>query len=163
MADFNLTVLIGRLTDEPALRYTTNGTPCAEFSVAVNRKSGGDRQETLFLGCVAWGKTAENISRYLQKGASCLVRGFLRQESWQGRDGVKRSTIKLICEEVQFLERRQQDAPSAQPAAPPPSSASGHRYSRADIPESMNPAPPSQPPSAPDPHIEDVNVDDIPF
>ena len=169
MPDFNLTIIIGRLTSEPELRYTPNGTACTEFSVAVNRKS-GDRQDTLYLGCVAWNKLAENISRYMQKGAAILVRGYLRQESWQNRDGQKRTTIKLICDEVQFLDRRPA-ANDAPPPPPAPAPAPTNRHSRSEIPDSVYqhagqkpPQPPAQP--AADPHVEEadnINVDDIPF
>ena len=135
MPDFNLTIIIGRLTSEPELRYTPNGTACTEFSVAVNRKS-GDRQDTLYLGCVAWNKLAENISRYMQKGAAILVRGYLRQESWQNRDGQKRTTIKLICDEVQFLDRRTLARSSnGWPISLPP--AKSRRPARFLLPESL--------------------------
>ena len=166
MADFNICILAGRLTDEPESRYTNGGTACTEFSVAVNRKS-GERQETLFIGCVTWGKLAETCSRYLAKGAGVLVRGSLRQESWTGRDGVKRSTIKLICDEVQFTDRRPSanDAPPTQAPASAPS-ANGHKYPASDIPQDMYQRRPATPPIPPDPHVENVdqvNMDDIPF
>lgn len=166
MADFNICILAGRLTDEPETRYTTSGTACTEFSIAVNRKS-GERQETLFIGCVTWGKLAENVGRYLTKGAGVLVRGSLRQESWTTRDGAKRSTIKLICDEVQFTDRRPaaNDAPPPPPPAPAPAPG-GHKFPKSDIPPTMYQRPPATPPIPPDPHIENienVNTDDIPF
>jgi single-strand DNA-binding protein len=170
MPDYNMVILMGRLSSDPELRYTPNGTACTDFSIAVNRRLGQDRQETMFLGCVAFGKLAETISRFLQKGASVFVKGYLRQENWQTREGQKRSTIRLVCDEFHFLDRKgQQDNPPPEPAPPPTfDRAPGHRYTRSDIPESMNPAPPQTPApaAASDPHFEDVqNVpqDDIPF
>lgn len=168
MPDFNTVILAGRLSQEPESRYTTSGTPITEFSIAVNRKS-AEKTETLFASCVAFGKTAENIARYIQKGSSVLVSGFLRQESWTARDGSKRSTIKVVCDTVQFLDRRPagNDAPPpvSTPAPAPAPDYGGHKYPHSDIPQTMYQRPPSPPPAS-DPHyenVDNVNVDDIPF
>ncbi len=172
MPDFNTVIIAGRLTQEPDCRYTTNGTAITEINLAVNRRA-GEKNETLFISCVCFGKTAENVRRYMQKGSSILISGFLRQESWTTRDGAKRSTIKVVCDTVQFLDRRPDNPPvnpppyrncaptPEQPDLPQQTPQIGHRYTRADIPPEMNPAPAQE-----DPHVENVenvNVDDIPF
>ena len=168
MPDFNTVIIAGRLTQEPDCRYTSNGTAITEINLAVNRRA-GEKTETLFISCVCFGKTAENVARYMQKGSSMLISGFLRQESWTTRDGAKRSTIKVICDTVQFLDRRPDNPsqgaytppPPTQPDLPQQTPQIGHRYSRADIPPEMHPQPAQQ-----DPHVENVenvNVDDIPF
>ena len=164
MPDFNTVILAGRLSQEPESRYTTSGTPITEFSMAVNRKS-AEKTETLFVSCVAFGKTAENIARYIQKGSSVLVSGFLRQESWTTRDGAKRSTIKVVCDTVQFLDRRPAGNDAPPPVSTPAPAPGGHKYPASDIPPTMYQRNPSPPPAS-DPHyenVDNVNVDDIPF
>lgn len=164
MPDFNTVILAGRLSQEPETRYTTSGTPITEFAIAVNRKS-AEKTETLFASCVAFGKTAENIARYIQKGSSVLVSGFLRQESWTTRDGAKRSTIKVVCDTVQFLDRRPVGNDAPPPVSTPAPTPGGHKYPASDIPPTMYQRNPPQPPAS-DPHyenVDNVNVDDIPF
>jgi single-strand DNA-binding protein len=164
MPDFNTVILAGRLSQEPESRYTTSGTPITEFSIAVNRKS-SEKTETLFASCICFGKTAENVARYMQKGSSILISGFLRQESWTTRDGAKRSTIKVVCDTVQFLDRRPAGNDAPPPVSAPAPAPGGHKYPASDIPQNMYQRPPSPQPTN-DPHyenIDNVNVDDIPF
>ena len=133
MADFNKTIIAGRLTADPELRYTTgkNATAVAEYIVAVNRHF-GNNDETLFLTCVTFGKQAETISRYLQKGSSVLISGYLRQESWTTKNNEKRNLIKLITESINFLEKPQKSEKNPEAAAP---SYNGHKYPPSDVPQ----------------------------
>ena len=153
MPDFNQITLAGRLTNNPELRYTQGGTPVCEFTLAVNRQLGADKKESLFIGCLSWEKQAEIVSRYLQKGSSVLLSGYLRQENWQTKDGEKRTTFKVVCQNIQFLDsKRKEETAGNAPAKPTTTTPTGHKYSREDIPSSMQN----------DPHIEDFK-DDIPF
>lgn len=122
MPNLNYCMLCGHLTADPDLRRTPSGHSVCEIVLAVNRRM-KDRDETLFLPCTVWGKPAENVARYLRKGSGVMVQGFLRQENWQAQDGSRRTSIKLVAEEVQFTDipnrvRQQND----QRTAPPPSS-----------------------------------------
>lgn len=131
MADFNQTILAGRLTANPELRYTPSGSPVAEFTIAVNHKKPGN-DEVLFIACVTFGKQAESVSRYLAKGSSVLVSGFLRQESWTTKAGERRTAIKLVTDTVSFLEKPQKAEKAPENATP---SYNGHKYPKSDVPQ----------------------------
>lgn len=127
MAYLNRVFLIGNLTRDPEFRVTPKGTSTASFGLAVNRQyrdeSGAARDETTFVDIEAWGKQGELVSKYLTKGSPCMVEGRLRLDSWEDKTtGQKRSRIKVVAENVQFLgrgERAQgeQQAPQQQRAA----------------------------------------------
>jgi len=104
----NRVVLVGRLTRDPELRYTTNNIANLRFTVAVNRQfsnQNGERQAD-FIGCVAWRAQAENMARFLKKGALVGVEGRIETGSYQGQDGQMRYTTDVIADSVQFLEPR---------------------------------------------------------
>jgi len=99
----NKVVLIGRLTRDPELRYTGQGTPVASFSLAVNRRKQKDKpQEADFIRCVAWGATGENLSKYQSKGNQIAVHGRIQTGSYE-KDGRKVYTTDVIAEEIEFL------------------------------------------------------------
>ena len=106
MPDYNKVILIGRLTRDPTLAYTTDQRPVAEFDLAVNRKwtdhRGQQREDVCFIKCVAYRNQAVTIDRYLSKGSCCLVEGSLQYQTWQGKDG-PRSRQVVIAQSVQFL------------------------------------------------------------
>ena len=102
----NRVVLVGRLTKDPELRYTTNNIANLRFTVAVNRQfsnQNGERQAD-FIGCVAWRAQAENMARFLKKGALIGVEGRIETGSFQGQDGNMRYTTDVVADSVQFLE-----------------------------------------------------------
>jgi len=104
----NRVVLVGRLTRDPELRYTTNNIANLRFTVAVNRQftnQNGERQAD-FIGCVAWRAQAENMARFLKKGSLVGVEGRIETGSYQGQDGQMRYTTDVIADSVQFLEPR---------------------------------------------------------
>lgn len=108
-SDLNRVMLIGRLTRDPELRYTQNGTSVANFSIANNRtySAGGEKKEEVsFFNCVAWSKAAEVIEQYCKKGQRIGVEGRLRQRSWEDQDGNKRSVVEVVVENFQFLSSR---------------------------------------------------------
>ena len=107
MASLNKVFLIGNLTRDPELRYTTSGVPVANLRLAVNRKykdkSGELKEDTCFVTVTAWDKQAEICNQYLQKGRAVFVEGRLQSRSWETPDGQKRSTIDVRVERIQFL------------------------------------------------------------
>ena len=109
MASLNRVLLIGNLTRPPELRYTPSGTAVADMRMAVSRsyttQSGEKRDETAFLTVIAWGKTAENCSEYLDKGSQIFVEGRIQTRDWEGKDGQKRSATEIVADRVQFLSR----------------------------------------------------------
>ena len=110
MADLNKVFLIGRLTHDPELRYTPNGTPVADLKLATSRKyatrEGESREETLYIVVTVCNRQAENCCQYLRKGRAVHVEGYLKEETWETREGEKRSKIKVEAERVQFLDRK---------------------------------------------------------
>ncbi len=120
---FNRVILIGNLTKDPEVRYTPSGTPVATVAIAVNsRYRSGDenKEETLFIDCVVWGKQAESCGQYLSKGRSVLVEGRLRERRWE-YEGQKKSKMEVVTNTLRFLSKK--DGPSAGAGsgeAPPP-------------------------------------------
>lgn len=159
MAYLNKVFLIGNLTRDPELRVTPKGTAICQFGLAVNRQfkdeSGQTRDETAFIDIEAWGKQGELVSKYLTKGSPAMVEGRLKLDQWEDKQsGQKRSKLKVVLENVQFLSSRGgsgggagpsdegvDQTPAAERSVPPP------RAGRA-----------APPPAAPD------NIDeDVPF
>ncbi|MDU4320149.1 MAG: single-stranded DNA-binding protein [Clostridium sp.] len=98
----NKVILIGRLTKDPELRYAAgSGMAVSRFTVAVNRQFKKD--ETDFINCVAFGKTAETISQYLTKGRQMAVIGSIRTGSYDAQDGTKRYTTDVAVESFEFI------------------------------------------------------------
>ncbi len=97
----NITIL-GNITRDPELRFTPSGTAVANFGLAVNRnvqnKNSGEWETQVdFFNVTAWYKLAENCAESLSKGDRVLVSGRLSQDSWESKDGQKRSTVKIIA------------------------------------------------------------------
>ena len=98
----NKVVLIGRLTKDPDLRFAAgSGMGICRFTVAVKRQLKKD--ETDFINCVAFGKTAETISQYLTKGRQIAVTGSIRTGSYDAQDGTKRYTTDVAVESFEFI------------------------------------------------------------
>lgn len=102
----NRVVLVGRLTRNPELKYTTNGIANLRFSLAVNRSYSGPNGERQadFINCVAWRGQAENMAKFLHKGSLIGVEGRIETGSYQTQDGSTRYTTDVVCDSVQFLE-----------------------------------------------------------
>lgn len=112
MTDINRVNLIGRLTRDPELRYTPSGAAVASFTIANGRtftQSGEKKEQTSFIDCVAWQKSAELIAQYVAKGHRIAVEGRLQQRSWDDQDGKKRSKVELVVDNFQFLESKQEN------------------------------------------------------
>jgi len=99
----NTITLIGNLTRDPELRYTTGGRGVASFGIAVNRRyqqNGEWQEQTSFFNVVCWGELGENAAATLTKGSRAIVTGRLEQRSWETQDGEKRSVVEVIADEV---------------------------------------------------------------
>ena len=107
MANLNKVFLIGNLTRDPELRYTPSGTAVVDLGMAINRQwtsQGGEKKdETCFVDLEAWGRSAEVISEYCRKGRPLFVEGRLKLNTWEGRDGQRRSKLRVVVENFQFL------------------------------------------------------------
>jgi single-strand DNA-binding protein len=126
MVDFNRVILAGNLVRDPETRFIPSGTAVTSFSIAVNRRykvNNEAKEEVSFFDISVFGKMGENCAEYLSKGRPVLVEGRLRQRRWEA-DGVKRSKIEVVADNVQFL--------------------GGPRGASADAPAPSGPAPESQ-------------------
>jgi single-strand DNA-binding protein len=161
MPNLNRVLLMGNLTRDPELRYTPNNTAVVSFGLAVNRRwknqQGEQQDEVLFVDCDAFGRTAEVINQYLKKGRPVYIEGRLRLDQWTDKEGQKRSKIKVVIDNFQFLDGRPEGseaggsssgaAPAARPAARAPTAPAGPAAG------SGGGAPPHQP----------IEEEDIPF
>jgi single-strand DNA-binding protein len=112
MASLNKVMLIGNLTRDPELRVTPKGTAICQFGLAVNRQfkdeSGATRDETTFVDIEAWGKQGETVAKYCAKGRPLFVEGRLKLDTWDDKTtGQKRSKMKIVLENFQFLGGRE--------------------------------------------------------
>lgn len=153
MASFNRVVLMGNLTRDPEVRYTTGGTAVTDVSLAVNRyrtdKNTNQRiEETTFVEVTLWGRTAEIAGEYLGKGRPVLIEGRLQQDQWEDKEtGQKRSKLKVVGESMQLLGSRDggDSAPRARTPSQPAHSAAAQPEPSGQSPEqSFYDNPPSQ-------------------
>ena len=100
----NRIILMGRLTRDPELRKTGNGTAVTSFTLAVDRdyKPQDGERETDFIDVLAWRGTAEFISKYFTKGRMAVVEGRLQVRDWKDKDGAKRRSTEVIADSVYF-------------------------------------------------------------
>lgn len=115
----NKVVLIGRLTKEPAMKYTQNGIAVAGFTLAVQREfaNGNGDKETDFISCIAWRGTAEFVANYIKKGYQIAVSGSIQTRNYQAQDGTTKYVTEVVCDSVQNLtplEKKEQ--PNEQPS-----------------------------------------------
>jgi single-strand DNA-binding protein len=118
MASLNKVILLGNLTRDPELRYTPNGTPVSTFGLAVNRRyrQGEEwRDEVCYIDIVTFGRQAETVGEYLNKGNLAMVEGRLQWRSWETEDGQKRSKHEVVANNVQFLPRGRDEGISQSP------------------------------------------------
>ena len=97
----NKAILVGRLAQDPEVRYTQSGKAVASFNLAVNRY--GQKDSADFIPIVAWEKLAEVIGNNLKKGGQVLVEGRMQVRSYETQDGQKRRVTEVIVQNVEFL------------------------------------------------------------
>jgi len=148
---FNKVILLGNLTRDVELKSTQSGQSVANIGLAVNRRwrtpDGEQREETTFIDCEAWGKTAEMIAQYFSKGRPVLLEGRLRLDTWQDKEsGQNRSKLKVLIENFSFVDSKpggggdgpgggsSRPARSSRPATSGPSQSNEPGISEDDIP-----------------------------
>lgn len=99
----NSAILMGRLTGDPELRTTPNGTSVTSFTVAVERNyKNGDEKQTDFINCVAWRGTADFVSTYFKKGQMIALQGAIQTRNYEDKNGNKRTAVEVIVDNVSF-------------------------------------------------------------
>ena len=106
----NSVVLIGRLTKDVGLRYSNNQTAVGRFTLAVDRH---DKDKNCdFINCIVFGKSAENLEKYVKKGNKVAISGRIQTGSYTNKDGNKVYTTDVVAERVEFVESKQKEEPS---------------------------------------------------
>ena len=142
----NKAILVGRLGRDPEVRYTTSGTPVANFSLATDEswtdKNGERQRRTEWHQIVVWSRLAEICERYLRKGRLVFIEGQIQTREWEDRDGNRRRTTEIVARNMQMLGSRSDEMGMGQGAQRPSSR--------------------DQQPSQPSQEVE-ITDDDIPF
>jgi len=125
MLQLNKIILVGNLTRDPELSYLPDQTPVCRLGLAVNTRFGPDKEETLFIDCVRFGKGADTINKYFEKGRSIYVEGRLRLEDWTDKAGEKHHSYRVLVQNWQFAgppkeQQGGQPPPQAKRATPRP-------------------------------------------
>ncbi len=134
----NKIVIMGRLTRDPELRKTQNGTAVTSFSLACDRdfKSQNGEKETDFIDVVAWRATAEFVTKYFTKGRMAVVDGRLQIRDWTDREGGKRRSAEIVADNVYFGDSRPKEVPVSHEDREPPAPPSGDF---GDLPDGFEP------------------------
>ena len=122
----NKVFLIGNLTRDPELTETPSGVSVCHFAIAVHRNypsQDGERQ-TDFFNCTAWRSTAETVARYTKKGNKVAVSGSIQLRNYEDNQGVKRTAVDIIVQDVEFLTPKSASGDSFDDAAPAPARSS---------------------------------------
>lgn len=152
MPNLNRVMLMGNLTRDPELRYLPSNTPVVNIGMAINRRwrnqQDQQQEETTYVDCEAFGRSAEVMNQYLRKGRPVFIEGRLRLDQWQDREGQNRSKLKVVVESFQFVDSR----------------GSGEQQGNAPSGSASHGAPASSPApvGAPGTH-QAIEEDDIPF
>ena len=114
----NKIIIMGRLTRDPEMRHTQNGTAVASLTLACDRdfKPQNGEKETDFVDVVVWGKTAEFAANYFTKGRMAIVEGRLQVRNWQDKDGNKRKTTEVVADRMYFGDSKQEGKKQLAPA-----------------------------------------------
>lgn len=123
MASLNKVMLIGNLTRDPEVRYTPKGSAVADLAIAVNRSyqtDNGERmEEVTYVDVVVWARLAELAGQYLHKGRAVFIEGRLQMDSWEDKaTGQKRSRLRVVAENLQFLDSKGAGGANAGPRGP---------------------------------------------
>jgi single-strand DNA-binding protein len=121
MADFSRAILAGNLTRDPETRFTPSGNAVTTFSLAVKRWSKVNnefKQEVSYFDIVTFGKTGEKCAERLSKGSGVLLEGRIQQRRWES-EGVKRSKVEIVADNVQFLDSPRGASAEGTPGAGP--------------------------------------------
>ncbi|HEY9062183.1 MAG TPA: single-stranded DNA-binding protein [Pseudobacteroides sp.] len=115
----NKAILMGRLTKEPELRYTsTNNTPVCSFTLAVNRafSKQGEEKQADFIPVVVWNKLAEFCGKYFQKGRQVVIVGRIQTRTWDDNEGKRHYVTEIVAEEAHFADSKKSEESSSKPS-----------------------------------------------
>lgn len=109
----NSVIIMGRLTRDPEMRHTQNGTAVASLTLACDRdfKPQKGEKETDFIDVVVWGKTAEFAANYFNKGRMAIVEGRLQVRNWQDKDGNRRKSVEVVADNLYFADSKRDSNP----------------------------------------------------
>lgn len=149
----NRTILVGRLTKDPEVKYTSSNIAYARFTLAVNRTFSGanGEREADFIQCIAWRKQAENLARFVKKGSLLGVEGRIQTGSYDDKDGIRKYTTDVVADSVQFLESKSQSSNDNNYVPRAPREDNNNKYQERSVERKQN-----------TPSI-DVSEDDLPF
>jgi len=152
-------MLIGNLTRDPDVRMLSNGRPVCNFGLALNRNykdsEGNRKEEVTFVDVECYGPRAEAVGRFFTKGRSIFVEGRLKLDQWESKEGEKRSAIRVVLDNFEFVDSKQESANAPIQNQSTPSN-------KSDTPSNTNPAPSndsSVSSTNPDPDLDE----DVPF
>lgn len=171
----NRVILTGRITKDPEIRYTQNGVPSVNFTLAVDRgmrDANGNRQAD-FINCVAWRGQADFISRFIKKGYLLAVEGRIQTRNYQGQDGQTRYVTEVLVDQVENLQPRDPNAQQTQNTGYQPNNGYQSNFQQQNnyqgyhnpvygAPQNNAPSP-AQETEAPQSFSVDVADDDLPF
>ncbi len=175
MANYNRVIMMGNLTRDPVLRYLPSQMAVVDFGLAVNHrfrtKTGEDREEVCFIDCSAFGKQAEVINQYCQKGRPLLVEGRLKYDTWEDKQGGgKRSKHVIVVDNFQLLGGRDSGGGGGGQGSSDEYAQDESRPQRPQgrpgggrPPQQQPQNPQSQNPQPPFPDEQQFQEDDIPF
>ena len=114
MPDINHVLIAGKLTNEPVFRKTANGSSVTSFHLASNRKyrdnSGVWRENSCYVGVVAWNKLAESTLKIVKNGSAVMVEGEMQSRSWRNEDGTARNIVEIRARRIQLLDKKNMSA-----------------------------------------------------
>ena len=120
MASLNKVLLIGNLTRDPDVRMMSNGRPVCNFGLALNRSykdaEGNRKDETTFVDVECFGPRAEAVGRFFTKGRAIFVEGRLKLDQWESKEGEKRSAIRVVLDNFEFVDSKQDGTQNRNPA-----------------------------------------------
>jgi single-strand DNA-binding protein len=114
MASLNKVLLIGNLTRDPDVKMLSSGRPVCNFGLALNRSykdgEGNRKEEVTFVDVECYGPRAEAVGRFFTKGRSIFVEGRLKLDQWESKEGEKRSAIRVVLDNFEFVDSKQESA-----------------------------------------------------
>ena len=151
MASLNKVMLIGNLTRDPDVRMMTSGRPVCNFGLALNRSykdsEGNRKEEVTFVDIECFGPRAEAVARFFTKGRPIFVEGRLKLDQWESKEGEKRSALKVVLDNFEFVDSGKQESSSTE-----------------SYQVEAKTSPPTSPTSPTPPPSNDVDLDeDVPF
>ena len=155
MASLNKVLLIGNLTRDPEVRMMSNGRPVCNFGLALNRSykdsEGNRKEEVTFVDVECFGPRAEAVGRFFSKGRAIFVEGRLKLDQWESKEGEKRSALRVVLDNFEFVDSKQEVSPG-----PGKAYEAAKETPNSDTPDSATPPAPT---SSTDPDLDE----DIPF